>query len=273
MAHASIRTAQRWLGFFDFSVRFRGLGAGDFYPYDKWMFNLTLDTPLLFLANKTNLDVSARSYAYGWEMSWAPISRLGQSSWGPVVITIVLQRAGWTVLPIRFIPILLYFVLGLIALIPADDLSSKRTVVTAVIFFILTSILSLGPNLPPRLYGLSFAEIAFYYLLVLAAEYLTESILEKRIIPRTRKHVQKEERLYAMHLFPVAVTFFLAYLYTGSFGLLAKVYPWSTLPFFETFVLPPVAVLLGTVLDELLANGGLLFHRLAKWFEAFSLGR
>jgi hypothetical protein len=262
-------TAAGW--FFDFSVRFRGLGAGDFYPYDKWMFNLTLNTPLLSLANKTNLDMSAGSNAYGWEIAGTPIRELGQSSWGPVVMTIVLQRAGWTVFPIRFIPILLFIVLGLLVLIPADDLSSKTTVVTAVIFFILTSILGFGPSLPPRLYGLSFAEIDFYYLLLLAAVYLAESILEKRIIPRTRKHTQKEDRRYAMHLFPVAVTAFLAYSYTGSFGHLAKVYPWSALPIIETFALPPVAVAVGTVVDELLTNGGTLRHRLAKWLEKFSL--
>jgi hypothetical protein len=243
-------TAAGW--FFDFSVRFRGLGAGDFYPYDRWMFNLTLDTPLLFLANKTNLDMSARSSAYGWEIEGAPTMRLAQSNL--VVITMILQRAGWTVFPIRSIPILLFFVLGLVALIPSDDLSSKTTVVTAVIFFILTSILSFGPSLPPRSYGLSFAEIVYYYLLLLAAVCLAESILEKRIIPRTRRRGERSDRLFAMQMFIVATAFLLVYLYTASFAHLAAIYPWSWLPPLETFILPLAAITCGTLLDTLLAR-------------------
>lgn len=242
-------SAANW--YFNFFVRFRGRGAGDFYPYDSWMFNITLETPLMFSAKNTNTEIHVASYAYGWEIKGTPATRLVEGPWGSDVITVVLQRAGWTVFPIRFVPIVLFLILGLTALIPAKDLSSKTTVITAVIFFILAFVLNLGPILPRRFYGLSFAEFVFYYLLLLASAYLGESILENRIFAQKRGG-KSETGLVIMQVFMVLLAFGLIFSYTSSFGSLTSTYWWSGPDIFETRYYPVAAVAAGTLLNVLL---------------------
>lgn len=261
---------------FSFSVRFLGLGAADFYPYDAWMFNLTLTTPLLFEANATNTDIGARSYLPGWEFKQTPTSRVVGSHGllqGQIVVTMILQRAGWTVQPIRLVPIVLFFVLGLTAMIPSDDLSSKITVATAVIIFVAASVFTLGTSLPARSYGPSFAETVFFYLILLAAVYLAESIAEKRldlaisnwnkkklhtdIYDPQQQFIRLRDALRGVvpvimqiATLALAVNWILAY--TSSYANLTSIYWWSAVDAVETRYLPILAVAIGTSLNAVL---------------------
>jgi hypothetical protein len=51
---------------FNFFLRFHGFGLTDMYPYDSWMFNLTLTTPLLFAANVNNTEIDPPKIEHSW---------------------------------------------------------------------------------------------------------------------------------------------------------------------------------------------------------------
>jgi len=240
-------------GFWNFHLyaRFTASGVTDFYPYDAWKLNITLTSLVLNEANTTNTDIGARSYVPGWGLIAGPATHIVNTGWGVITVPMTLQRASWSTTPIRYVPIFLFLVLGLTALIPADDLASKTTVVTSVIFFIAASIFSLGPSLPPRFYGPSFAETVFFYLLMLAAVYLGESILENRAIGQVKKagkiHVLIQFALQVTVL-GLAINWILTY--TGSFiSLASSAYPWSAPDLLETRYLPIVSVALGTLMN------------------------
>ena len=218
--------------YFDFSVRFRSLGVSDLYPYDSYMFNITLEMPLLSLANKTNTEMLVRCYAYGWELKFLPITRVVTGYIGFLVVTAVLQRDSWTTAPVNLVPVFLFLILGMTVFIPSKDLSSKVTVCTAVLFFIAASIFTLGPNLPPRVYGLSFAETTLYYLLLISSAFLVESILENRAVAR----LSSQRYVTLCFLFQIGVVFLAISwinVYTNSFETLASNYWWASLDLFE----------------------------------------
>jgi hypothetical protein len=147
------------------------------------------------------------------------------------------------------VPLVLFLILGLTALIPPDDLSSKTTVVTAVIFFIAASVLSLGPTLPPRVYGPSFAETTLYYLLFIAATFLGEAILENRFFGGKKGKAKHPTSYFVMQVAMVTLAVGLIIFYTSYFGSLAATFWWSALDPISTLILPVVAVASGATMN------------------------
>lgn len=100
---------------FDFSIRAHAFGASEFYPYDSWMFNLTLSTPLLHEANSTNFSgfVNPRGLP-GWNIEGAETFRLTHFNYDDsATVTVVLRRAGWQIAPMLVIPPILLLMLGM----------------------------------------------------------------------------------------------------------------------------------------------------------------
>jgi hypothetical protein len=273
-------TAGSWT--YNFFARFYGSGAIDFFPYDAWMFNITLDSPVLSIADNMNTQAYVSGYGLNsWVItSWSHSGVNVREGWGTITLQVVLGRASWATEPIRYVPLVLFLILGLSTVIPHEDLGSKATICSAVIIFIAASMFSLGSNLPPRLYGLSFVEATYLYLLLVSVVFLLEFIFENRIgagianlSKRYNEHgstIHARENLkiltiivcLAMQLIVVGISIYWIASYTGSFqNLAAKNYPWSMLNRAETQFLPFAAVSVGFILNL----GMTVIARIWRW--------
>jgi hypothetical protein len=270
-------TAGSWT--YNFFARFYGSGAIDFFPYDAWMFNITLDSPVPSIANNTNTQAYVSGYGLNsWVItSWSSSGVNVKEGWGSITLQVVLGRASWATEPIRYVPLVLFLILGLSTVIPHEDLGSKATICSAVIIFIAASMFSLGSNLPPRLYGLSFVEATYLYLLLVSVVFLLEFIFENRIGAGIADLSKRHKELGAIHtenlkiltiivclamqLIVVGISIYWIASYTGFFqNLAAKNYPWSMPNRTETQFLPFAAVSVGLIL-----NLGISIPQIRQW--------
>jgi hypothetical protein len=260
---------------FNFHVRAHAFGRTEFYPYDSWMFNLTLSTPLLSDVNSTNLHGTMNPLAVpGWtlrQVSWggADIFRIVRGSyanWNSVVVTFVLDRAVWQTVSVRGIPIILMLILGISTLIPPKDLSSKATVYTSIIFFIAAFLFQIGDYTSAYKYALSFGEVVFYYLLLAASIYLMLAVLENVLIVKdgvfflgkTEKARRFADTLRVL-IFVLLLGFvwIVPLLYSMSYVNTASSYWWVRVPLCETWFFPGLLASSGIVANLMALCGGL----------------
>jgi hypothetical protein len=267
---------------FDFSFRAHAFGATEFYPYDSWMFNLTLTTPLLSDANSTNLHVVATSWGVpGWTLrlissAGADVFRVVKNpslNWKSVVVTFVLERAYWQTVSVRFVPVILMMILGVSVLIPPADLSSKATVYTSIIFFIGAFLFTLANNLSPYRSGLLFGETVFYNLFFLASAYLTYAVLENILVSKQgvlylgkgekSKRITDALRI-AMYLVLLGLVWTIPLSILMSYNEMASRYSWVNLPVFETWLLPGVLMSWAIVVNLVALARGVKTSKLDK---------
>ncbi|MGA2784539.1 MAG: hypothetical protein ABSF09_07575 [Candidatus Bathyarchaeia archaeon] len=262
---------------FSFYAIFHAFGASEFYPYDSWLLNLTTSSPILSMAKLNNISGDLLSSdAPGWDTTLGSCSQTSGNlvSGGlsycfhldrdSLNVSILLRRAAFQTLPIRYMPIVMFLILGASVLIPQDDLASKTTVYTSLIFFVGALLLNISSSLPPRSFAFSFAEAALYNILFLAAAFLVESIFEK-ILPVTDFYVDNRfNRFRHFYLIPLmrvallAITFLTVYSYTNGYQGITRYYSWVDMSFFETFFLPVSAsslwIIIGVILSILSAK-------------------
>jgi hypothetical protein len=236
---------------FNFYVRAHAFGRTEFYPYDSWMFNLTLSTPLLFAANKTNFHgvVNPLPGIPGWNVDTGPFAGAESFRLTHVLyehgttVTIVLRRAGWQIFPEQLISFVLLLVLGVSLLIPSEDLSSKLTAHTSVIFFIAALLFTLAGLLSPRRFGFSFVEISFYYLFSLASLYLMFAVIEDVCTSKNGILYIRRERYRCALQIPgrvciLALVWVVPYWYVLSYQRAASSYWWINFPLSDTVLIP-----------------------------------
>lgn len=243
----------RWV--FDFSIRAHAYGASEFYPYDSWMFNLTLSTPLLHEANSTNFSgfVNPSRGIPGWNFEGAETFRLTHFSYDDsATVTIVLRRAGWQTVHVQVIPLILLLMLGMTVLIPSKDLSTKATVYTSVIFFVAALLFNLKDFVSPLRSGLSFAETSFYCLFIFASMFLVFAVIENvytvkegmLYLPSARGRIALQ---ILMRLLILTFVWYILYSFVSSYQNMASPYWWVSFPMFDTLFVPALSVGLGVL--------------------------
>jgi hypothetical protein len=264
-------------GGFNFNVRAHAFGRTEFYPYDSWMFNLTLSTPVLNDVNSTNLYAALNPLGFsGWtlrEVSFGGanvfrIVRGGYPKWNSVVVTFVLDRASWQTTWVRSIPLILLLILGVSVVIPPVDLPSKATVYTSVIIFIGALLFNVASSISPIRFALSFAEVVFYYLFIAASLYLMSAVIENALFSREsvlNLGTGKRGRMYTsvlrllLYVFLLGFVCVVPFLYTVSYQELAASYWWVVLPLWETWLVPALCASSGIVVN--LIGAALEFRR------------
>jgi hypothetical protein len=244
----------------EFSVRAHAFGASELYPYDSWMFNLTLSTPLLHYANETNFYGSVQPPARpGWDIQTVSSGhagpfRLTHINYGDgATVTIVLKRADWQTMPVRLIPMILLLILGVTVLIPPEDLSSKATVCTSVMFFVAALLFNLKDLISPLRFGLSYVEALLYYLILSASFFLLLAIGENlttkegSMLYRRSKKGQESVQLI-MRVITMAVVLTSLSVFVTSYEMTASRYWWICLPLVETRLAPVLAATSGILL-------------------------
>jgi hypothetical protein len=244
----------------EFSVRAHAFGASELYPYDSWMFNLTLSTPLLHYANETNFYGNVQPSARpGWDIQTVSFGnagpfRLTHTNYDDsATVTIVLKRADWQTMPVRLIPMILLLILGVTVLIPPEDLSSKATVCTSVMFFVAALLFNLKDLISPLRFGLSYVEALLYYLILSASFFLLLAIGENlttkegSILYRRSKRGKEVVQLI-MRLTTMAVVLTSLSVFVTSYEMTASRYSWIYLPVVETRLAPVLAATSGIFL-------------------------
>jgi hypothetical protein len=236
---------------FNFTKRFHGFGAIEFYPYDSWMFNITFDSPILYYANTTNLGVYVQPYLPGWNIYAFcssgvpyPCPRLVSGNWGNshVTLTFVIGRAAWQISATRSLPIILFLILGMSLIVDPSDLNTKVSIYAPIIIFIATYLFSLSSSLPVRTFAPSFAENVLYNLLLISSVFLAESIAEKLVAENERTPAGEAWRVVFQVLLFTALALIIAN-YVDSYDALLRTYFWVQIPALETLNLPLAVVL------------------------------
>lgn len=246
---------ERWV--FDFSIRAHAFGASEFYPYDSWMFNLTLSTPLLHEASNTNFSgfVSPSHGIPGWNFEGAETFRLTHSNYDDsATVTIVLRRAGWQTAHVQLIPPILLLMLGMTVLIPSKDLSTKATVYTSVIFFVAALLFNLKDFVSPLRSGLSFAETSFYCLFVFASMFLGFAVIENvctvkegmLYLPSAKGRIALQ---ILVRLSLLTFVWCVLYSFVSSYQIMASPYWWVSFPMTDTLFVPALSVGLGILVS------------------------
>jgi len=175
---ASNHSITDWL--FSNTTRIHAFGAVEFYPYDSWLFNLTIYTPL-FPPSRLAAEFDTAPLP-GWIAQCLPsTSSCFTISANTVVVSFVVNRADWQSLPVRALPLVLLFVLSVSMIEMPRAVTDKVTIITSVIVFVALFLFNLSGNLPPRTFASTYAESLLFDILLIASVLLVEAIIEARV--------------------------------------------------------------------------------------------
>ena len=239
------RTWARWT--WNNASVFHSLGSTDFYPYDSWLFSITLSSPFLYGngLNSTNTYFDFRSYLTDW--NYVCPNGCFVYSYQTITTTFVLTRnpAGLLV-PAAYVPWILWFLLGITVLIPPDDLANKTTVCVSIIFFLggllFARVLSFQST------GSSYVENTLYLILLLTSIYVLEAIFERIMSGREQSTTRSVARI-GVELFLIVATIQILEMQYTHFSTLLKTYWWVTFPVIPTLYIPAVVVAWATVVN------------------------
>jgi hypothetical protein len=172
-------------------------------------------------------------------------------------ITFILSRVpAGTLVPAAYVPWILWFLLGVTVLIPPDDLASKATIYTSIIF--LLAGLLFAKVLSFQSTGASYVENTLYYILFLTAIYVFEAIFERLLCTRKPSIKWSVVRLTVELCIVIGTVEALSIQYT-SFSSLLTFYWWVAFPISQTLYIPAILVCWATV-----ANAGVIIYRILK---------
>jgi hypothetical protein len=257
------KTMARWT--WTNASTFHGVGSNDFYPYDAWLFTITVFSPFLYGdgLNSTNTYLDLRNYLTGWNYN-CPQGCFSYS-YHSMVITFVLSRfPGGSLVPAAYVPWILWFLLGVTVLIPPDDLASKATIYTSIIFFLAG--LLFARVLSFQSTGESYVENTLYYILFLTSIYVFEAIFERLLCLRKRSIKWSAIRITVELCITIITAETLSVQYT-SFSSLVRSYWWVTFPVNQTLYIPAILVSWATVVNVSVIAYRMLKKPAVKPFE------
>jgi len=136
--------------------------------------------------------------------------------------------------------------MGVSVLIPPDDLASKTTVYTSIIFFLggllFTRVLSFQSS------GVSYVENTLYYILFLTSLYLSAAVFE-RLLSSREQSVARTALRAVIEIIYAAVAIELLSRQYATFTSLLKTFWWVNFPIFQTLYIPAILVSWGTAVN------------------------
>jgi hypothetical protein len=249
------KTIASWT--YNIAAKLEGLGSNDFYPYDSWLFSVTLSSPFLSSdeINSTNTYMKFQNFLTDWGHD-CPYGCFVPSYQNSMVTTFVLSRPpGGAFVPAAYVPWILWFILGIAVLIPPDDLATKSTLYTSIIFFLggllFTRVLSFQSS------GSSYVENSLYYVLFLTSIYLLEAIFEKLLGSRGQTPRKNILRIVLELGFIIGAFELLSRQYV-TFSELLMTYWWVTFPIIQTLYIPVFLLSWATVVNVCLILVGMM---------------
>jgi len=181
-AHFHLNQSGYLIDLFDYEGRteegFELFGFGDFYPYDRYLLNLTFQIPGSFdTANKSNIFVLCSCSLPSID-TWFDYDVVGTDKNVSIQTSMIFGRKEWATSIYQCMICLSFILLGTSLLIPYTKLSSRLTVYLALFAFTFALFDSLKSSMPPREFGISIMEGYIYLLVLETIAFAIVSIME-----------------------------------------------------------------------------------------------